>query len=347
MTKDSQYLDRLFDPEQLHEGVKLDGFTRTQAEKFYVDMWIIRRAEEVISDGMTSGLIKCPCHLGIGQEAVAVGISAHLSGKTDRVYGAHRSHSHFLALGGSPLSLFAEVLGRSTGCSGGNGGSMHLYDESIGFFGSVPIVGASIPIAVGAGLALKLQKTGGIAISYFGDGACEEGVFHESMNLASVMGLPVLFVCENNLFSSHLHISLRQPDRSTARFAEAHRIENIVIDGNDVAGVSSAVGDLVASMREGSGPKFVECITYRWKGHVGPRDDQDVGVFRGKELDQWKQRDPIRRQGDGLVTAYGLTTSDLRTLEQQANTIVQSAWMEALSAPAVDPSRLLEMVYGK
>ena len=229
-------------------------------------MLTIRIVEEKIGELVLEGLAKTPCHLAIGQEAVAVGVSAVLT-SSDRVFGGHRSHSHYLALGGGLYPLLAEVLGKSEGASHGLGGSMHLYSGSIGFHGSVPIVGATIPIAVGAALA-QPRWSGGrqIAVAYFGDGACEEGVFHESLNFAAVYGLPVLFVVENNLFSSHLHIELRQPSDSIARYAEAHRVRSLVIDGNDVGKVADAAEELVEPMRSGQGPALLEAVTFRFRG---------------------------------------------------------------------------------
>ena len=197
-------------------------------------MILIRKAEEKISENVENGTIKCPSHLGIGQEAIAVA-SALSMNKGDKVFGAHRSHAHFLALNDDTFSLFAEVLGRVDGCSQGMGGSMHIIDIENGFYGSVPLVGATIPIATGSALAAKMSNKGNIAISFFGDGACEEGVLHESLNFASIMSLPIIFICENNLFSSHLRIDQRQPSLNPSRFAKSHGIDSIILDGNNIS----------------------------------------------------------------------------------------------------------------
>ena len=287
-------LGSLVDPKQHREPVAIEGFADETVLRWFRSMLKIRLAEEAIAGMVESGEARCPCHLGIGQEAVAVGVAEHLRA-TDRCFGAHRSHSHYLALGGSLDELIAEVLGKVTGCSRGYGGSMHLRAPHVGLMGTVPIVAATIPIATGAALAAKLDGRGDIAVSFLGDGATEEGVFHESLNLAASMALPVLFVVENNLYSSHLHIGLRQPNDRVARFAEAHAIETRVIDGNDVATVSTVIGDLVTTMRDEPRPFLVEAVTYRWRGHVGHREDMDVGVERTDNLDSWKQRDPIGR----------------------------------------------------
>ena len=203
----NQEVNELIDPLKFRDQIDIDGIEKTMLIDMLRKMILIRKAEEKLSEHVESGKIKCPCHLGIGQEAIGVAVALIMK-KTDRAFGAHRSHAHFLALNENTYSLFAEVLGKYDGCSHGMGGSMHIVDNENGFKGSVPIVGATIPIATGAGLAAKMDKGGDIAISYFGDGSCEEGVFHESLNMASIMNLPVLYVCENNLFASHLHIDL-------------------------------------------------------------------------------------------------------------------------------------------
>lgn len=307
-------------------------------------MYLIRFAEEKIADKVTDGTIKCPCHLGIGQEAIAVGISQHLT-PLDRLFGGHRSHPHFLAQGGTAYSLFAEVLGKHTGCSKGMGGSMHLYDESIGFAGSVPIVGATIPLAVGAGLAAKKAGKKQVAVCYFGDGASEEGALHESLNFAATFNIPILFVCENNLFSSHLHINLRQPKDSIARFAEAHHIQSATIDGNDISLVSDVARKFVASAREHSKPAFLEAVTYRWRGHVGPREDIDVGLKRKDDLSEWKKRDPIGRLVTGLIEQKFITEAEVKEIQSSVREQINENWNQAEADPYPDESATLRYVY--
>ena len=196
-------------------------------------MLLIRKVELKIANLAKNKIINTPVHLSVGQEAIAVGISENLT-KTDQVLGNHRSHSHILAKGTDLNYFFAECYGKSKGLSGGFGGSMHLIDNSIGFKGSVPIVGATIPIACGYALANKLQSNNNISVAFFGDGACEEGVFHETLNFASVYNLPILFVVENNLFSSHLDIGLRQSSNKISRFAKSNDIEALTLDGNNI-----------------------------------------------------------------------------------------------------------------
>ncbi|MFZ2486576.1 MAG: thiamine pyrophosphate-dependent dehydrogenase E1 component subunit alpha [Anaerolineae bacterium] len=337
-------LGPLADPQLFHQPLDINGCDTELLIKQLRDMLIIRLAEEQIGDMVTAGKVHCPTHLGIGQEAVAVGVSATLR-STDRVFGAHRSHSHYLALGGEPYLLFAEVLGRVTGSSRGMGGSMHLFGPSHGFLGSVPIVGASVPIAVGTALAARMDGNGDIAVSYFGDGAVEEGAVQESLNLAATMQLPVLFVCENNLFASHMHIGLRQPDGSTVRFAQAHHIDYAVVDGNDVVAVTKIAREMAERARQGAGPAYLEAVTYRWRGHVGPREDTDVGVKRSEDLVQWKGRDPIRRLAVALELAGALSTDQFIALQNEIRQMITETWAKAELDPFPPSSALLDWVY--
>ena len=346
MNPDAFHLGGLADPAQCHDPVALGDTAPALLRAWLRKLIEIRCAEEKIGDEFGKSVIKCPCHLVIGQEAPAVGVAAHI-GKGDRVFGAHRSHAHFLALGGTLHHLLAEVLGKDTGCSRGMGGSMHLIDLANNFFGSVPIVGATIPIATGAALAAQMEGTGGIAVSYLGDGATEEGVFHESLNFASVFKLPVIYVVENNLFSSHLHISLRQPFDSICRFAAAHGVAWQRVDGNDTVAMSRAAGSAIAAARAGSGPQLIEAVTYRWRGHVGHREDNDVGVMRKEGLVEWKKRDPISRLVAGMVAAGHLTDTQLQADWEEFRAAVEVAWTCAASDPYPPASALLDRVYSQ
>ena len=325
--------------------VALAGFSAAEALAFLRRMRLIRSVEEQIARWVETGRARCPCHLGIGQEAVAVGI-AHALRRTDRLFGNHRSHAHYLAVGAGVYELLAEVLGRDTGCSRGMGGSMHLYAAGQGFLGSVPIVAGTIPIAVGAALAAKMDGGSDIAAAYFGDGACEEGVLHEALNLARVYEVPALFVCENNLFSSHLDINLRQPSDRMARFAEAHRVRTAVIDGNDVTGVARVASELIGWMRETRMPAFLELVTYRWRGHVGPKEDVDVGVRRRPEdLVAWKRRDPVARLERALLAAGHADAATLTALAADVTSEVEQAAVRAEAAPFPADAALLDRVY--
>lgn len=313
--------------------------------KNYESLLLIRLAEEAIADLAISKKAMCPCHLAIGQEAVAVGVANSLR-PDDRGYGAHRSHGHYLASGASLDKLFAEILGKDGGCSKGMGGSMHLYAPEHGFGGSVPIVAGTVPIAVGAALAFKQSKRDSVAIAYFGDGACEEGVVHECLNMASVMNLPIVFVVENNLFSSHLDINLRQPANRVARFADAHLIRAKTIDGNDVVEVSEVTADFVQAARDGKGPGFIEAITYRWRGHVGPNEDIDVGLQRRSEdVAAWKKRDPIARLRDALETTRNVTPEVFTLIRQRVEANIEASLKFAVDSPYPKASALLDRVY--
>jgi TPP-dependent pyruvate/acetoin dehydrogenase alpha subunit len=340
-------LGDLSDPAAYHEVLDIRGRKPDELLGFLRMMIRIRVVELHLADMRREGHIGGPVHLSVGQEAVATGVSCHL-GPRDKVFGGHRSHGHVLGLGSSVRGLFAEILGRDAGLARGMGGSMHLWDGPRGFLGSVPIVGGTVPLAVGAGLAAKMQEPGQVAVSYLGDGACEEGVVHESLNLASVLGVPVIFVVENNLFSSHMHIAQRQPFDSTARFAVAHGVRAEVVDGNDVVAVSAAAACLIDHARRGEGPGFLEAVTFRWLGHVDWRDDLDVGVSRSADdLALWRGRDPIRRLEDAMSAAKILSEEGVMELRAEVRAEVIDAWDEASSDPWPDQEALLGRVYAE
>jgi len=325
----------------------ISGYPPAELMGFLRTMLLIRAAEEQVAEWVEQGRAHCPCHLSIGQEAVATGVAATLRA-SDRLFGNHRSHAHYLAARGELYALLAEVLGRAHGCSQGMGGSMHLRSAACGFFGSVPIVAGTIPIAVGAGLAAKMDGGTDIAVAFFGDGACEEGVLHESLNLASIYGLPVLFVCENNQYSSHLDIALRQPSDRMSRYADAHRVRAQIVDGNDVTAIARIAGSLVDAARSNREPVFLEAITYRWRGHVGPNEDLDVGVRRSMQhLAAWKRRDPVRRLEEALRAAGLATPPQLAQLHDELRAQVHEAAARALSAPWPAESTLLDYVYAR
>lgn len=305
----------------------------------------IRCAERQLADGRRDGLIGGPVHLGVGQEAIAVGVSQSIK-STDHVFGAHRSHSHILALGGDVFKLFAEVLGRDAGFSRGMGGSMHLWDRSVGFSGSVPIVAGTVPLAVGAALAAKQRGSDEVAIAYLGDGAVEEGVVHESLNLSKTLELPVIFVIENNLYASHMHISERQPLRSTARFGAANGIYSRLVDGNDVVEVMDISTEMISRARAGQGPGLLEAITYRWYGHVDWRMDIDVGLDRTQEhVESWKKRDPIKRLSEALVLKTSENARTIASIEEEVQAAVLLAWDAALNSDWPSESSLIERVF--
>ena len=308
-------------------------------------MLLIRKTEQQLALGRKKGLIGGPVHLSVGQEAIAVGISQNLK-KTDRVFSSHRSHSHLLALNSDFYKLFAEVLGKKTGFSKGMGGSMHLFDQSNGFYGSTPIVAGTVSLAVGAALASKMQNLKDIGVSYMGDGAIEEGVVHECFNLAKVLNVPVLFVIENNLFASHMHISLRQPSNMISRFAVANHIPYKLLDGNDVIAVAQNSKKLIDRMRKVKGPAVLELVSYRWYGHVDWREDIDVGVDRSiEDIKNWKLKDPIYRLSQSMIHSKIWTKEEENELSNKIDTEIQIAWDKAMNDPYPSKDSILKFVY--
>lgn len=338
-------LGHLANPAQHQQPIDVSGQDAVVLITQLQMMLRIRLAERCLAAGRRDRLIGGPVHLAVGQEAVAVGVAAELR-KTDRVFGAHRSHSHVLSMGSSLHRLFAEILGKDTGLSRGMGGSMHLWDQPNGFYGSVPIVSGTVPLAVGAALAAKMQGGGDVGVAYLGDGAVEEGVVHESLNLARMLMAPAIFVVENNLFASHMHISLRQPKEATARFAAANDIPYEIVDGNDVVKVRAAAARLIELARAGNGPGFLEAVTYRWYGHVDWREDIDVGVNRSaEEVGAWRKRDPIGRLVAGLQALDLIDADHLAAMEAKIAEEVAEAWELAQSDAYPPLSALTSRVF--
>lgn len=340
-------LKDLSNPESLKFPIDISDVDIAFLMLMLESMLTIRKTEQKLALGKKSGLIGGPVHLGAGQEAIAVGISQHLR-STDRVFGAHRSHAHLLALNPNFYRLFAEVLGKETGFSRGMGGSMHLFDQSSGFYGSVPIVAGTVSLAVGAAMAAKLQKKSDIGVVYLGDGAVEEGVVHESFNLAKIQNAPILFVIENNLFASHMHISLRQTSDMISRFAKSNYIPYELLDGNDVVAVSHAAKRLVGDIRSGKGPRLIELVTYRFYGHVDWRDDVDVGVERSlADIENWKAKDPIVRLSESMKNSGYLSNDKEKELNQMIDKEIDKAWNRAMSDPYPSADSILKYVYSE
>jgi TPP-dependent pyruvate/acetoin dehydrogenase alpha subunit len=337
----------IFNSKELHNPISIDGLDHNILKRMINSMILIRKTEEKLALEKKNGLIGGPVHLGVGQEAIAVGVTENLK-KTDKVFGNHRSHSHLLALNSNFYKLFAEVLGKETGFSKGMGGSMHLHDQSNGFFGATPIVAGTVPLAVGAAMAAKMQNLKDIGVTYFGDGAAEEGIVHECFNLAKILKAPVLFVVENNLFASHMHISLRQPSERISRFAEANHIPHKLLDGNDVVTVAKKSREVIDNIRNGKGPELLELITYRWYGHVDWRKDVDVGVERSiKDIKNWTARDPIRRLSDSMIDSKVWTKEDEEKLGENIDNQIEIAWEKAMNDPYPSKKSILEFVYSK
>ena len=346
MDKDLK-LNDLKNPLNYQGTFAINSITSDKCEDLLKNLYLIREVEFKIAKKRESGEIGGPVHLAAGQEAIPVGVSQYLR-TSDFIFGAHRSHGHLISLGSSVRKLFAEVLGKKTGLSKGYGGSMHLIDQSVGFMGSVPIVAGTISLAVGAGFAISQKKSNSVAVAYLGDGAVEEGVFHESLNLAKINNLPVIFIIENNLFSSHMDINDRQPSFLTSRFADANLINHKIIDGNNIYEVIKSSEELINNTRETKDPSLIEAITYRWYGHVDWREDIDVGTARCQSsLNNWKLRCPIRRFEDSILEKNIFNQKYLTKIREEIKAYVNKEWELAKNDPLPDEDSVLKNIYFK
>jgi TPP-dependent pyruvate/acetoin dehydrogenase alpha subunit len=265
--------------------------------------------------------------------------------KDDYVFSTHRSHGHYLAKGGDTATLMAEIYGRATGCSRGRGGSMHLAAPELGLPGSTAIVAGSIPLAVGAALASCLQEKDTVAAVFFGDGAVNEGVWYESLNFSSLKKLPVIFVCENNLYSTHMPIASCLADTNIYKKAEAFAMPGIRVDGNDVIEVYQTAKKAVEDARKGKGPTLIECMTYRWRGHVGPNYDLEKGLRSREEFDCWMDKCPIDQFESTLLENQILSESEKTRITQDLEGEIESAITFARESPYPDASELLNNVF--
>ena len=297
---------------------------------FYENMLRIRLIEERIAAEYCKEEMRCPVHLSIGQEAVAVGVCSSLE-KHDEVLSGHRSHAHYLAKGGSLKRMLAEIMGKGEGCTHGVGGSMHLIDKSCGFRGAVPIVGSIIPIAVGLSFQHSIDSDDKVVVVFFGDGATEEGVFHESLNFAALKNLPIIFVCENNLYSVYSPMKVRQPkNRSLSKLVKGHGVESHKADGNDVVTVYELLQNAVGKARSGDGPTFFEFSTYRWREHCGPNYDNSLGYRTEEEFLEWKKRCPVDQ------VKKQLKNTDDKILIEQLEKEIDEAFAYARALPSLD-----------
>lgn len=307
-------------------------------------MLLLRLFEEKIVDVYAVQDMKSPVHLYIGEEAIAAGVCIHLK-KEDYLFTTHRSHGHCLAKGVDPKVLYAEFYGRRTGCCKGKGGSMHPADPDWGVLGTSAIVGGPIALATGAALASKMRGDGRVSVVFFGDGASEEGVFHESLNFASLKKLPVVFVCENNYYATNSPLSQRQPNEDIARRAEGYDIPGVQVDGNDVAAVYEAAAEALDRARAGEGPTLIECKTYRWKGHVGPKEDHLAGCRPEAELREWQKRCPLEAYEEYLVGSGVVTREAIRELAIEIDNGLDEALRFGKESPLPEVSELYEDVY--
>ena len=310
--------------------------------KLYRTMLTIRRFEERVSLEYARGNVLGYVHLYIGQEAIATGVCNNLR-IDDRIVSSHRGHGHSIAKGADVKRMMAEIYGKKTGYCKGKGGSMHIADFSVGMLGANGIVGAGMPIAVGAGLAAQLEKKDRVAVVFFGDGASQEGEFHESMSLASIWKLPLIFVCENNLYASSTPARYAVPIPDIYKKAESYGMPGAVVDGNDVVAVNEIAGELVTKARKGGGPALLECKTYRWHTHFELTSFPDPRPK--EELESWKKRCPVTAMEKRLLADGILTGNDLNEINNGILDKIEEAVKFAAESPFPDPEDALEDVY--
>lgn len=305
--------------------------------KMYKTMIKLRKFEESLIEPLINKEIVCPVHLYIGQEAVATGVCMNLRAE-DWTFSTHRSHGHYIAKGGDIKTLMAELYGKVTGCSKGRGGSMHLASAVVGLPGSSAIVAGTIPLAVGAALAFSMQKKDAVSVAFFGDGAACEGTFYEALNFAGLKKMPVIFVCENNLYSTHMPISSCLADVNIYKKADIFNMPGIRVNGNDVIEVFKVAKKAIEDARNGKGPTLIECMTYRWRGHVGPSYDLDKGLRSKEELEYWMNRCPIKTFEEFLFKHGILSKKEKIQIYENIKSEIEEALTFAKESPYPDPN---------
>lgn len=314
---------------------------KEQFSEMYRKMLEIRLFEEKVFDLYGQNLVPGTIHLYAGEEAVAVGVCSNLN-VDDYITSTHRGHGHCIAKGADLRRTMAEILGKKTGYCKGKGGSMHIADFAVGMLGATAVVGAGLPIAVGAGLSAKLRKTSQVVACFFGEGASNQGTFHESINMASVWALPVVFVCENNLYAMGTRQSRIMSVQNVADRAAAYGIPGVMVDGNDVLVVYEAARTAVERARAGKGPTLIECKTYRHKGH----SRVDSGKYRPREeVEEWLGKDPLKRFRQAMLGNGILTQTELEHVEKEVADEVADAVKFALDSPYPEGKEALENVY--
>ena len=311
------------------------------------EMIRIRKVEEAIADRYGEQKMRCPTHLSIGQEAPAAAAGAVLEA-TDLAVSGHRAHAHYLAKGGNLPALIAEIYGKATGCSRGKGGSMHLVDEAVGFMGSTAIVGGTVPVGVGLALSRALAGRGEIVCIFIGDAVLETGAFYESANFAATHKLPVLFLCENNLYSVYTPLAARQPEgRSLAKTAAALGLHAMEGDGNDARAAYDLVQAAADRARAGQGPQFVELATYRWREHCGHQYDNHIGYRTEAEFEAWRTRDPIRLFSEQLVRDGVVDQRWIDAASADIDLEIEQAFDFAETSPFPDPADAWSDLYSQ
>src|SRR5436853_695893 len=277
--------------------------------QLYRQMQVIRQCEEQLAKSHQRGLVHGACHTYVGQEAIAVGVCAHLR-PNDVVFSTHRGHGHALAKGLPPRDLMAELYGRQAGCSRGRGGSMHLFQPEVGMMGTSGIVGPCILQAAGAGYSFRLLERDNVGVAFFGDGAVNNGAFHEGLNMAAIWKLPVLFVCENNQYATEVPFASVAGNTDVSARGPAYGMPTLAVDGNDVLAVHAAADEAVRRARAGDGPSLLACTTYRTRAHS--EGMRDAGYRTREEVDEWRTRDPIKRLREHLLLG---ALADAQTLD--------------------------------
>jgi acetoin:2,6-dichlorophenolindophenol oxidoreductase subunit alpha len=307
----------------------------------YGNMTLMRKFDERVQQDFLAGKLTGALHVYCGEEAIAAGVCANLT-DCDYIVGTHRSHGHAIARGVDIKAIMAELHGRATGLCRGKGGSMHIGDLNLGMLGANGIVAAGLPLACGAALTAKVKRTGGVAVAFFGDGACNTGAFHEALNLAAVLKLPVVFVLENNEFADATHISYSAKIKDLSSRASAYGIPGFAIDGNDVFAVLQKAGELIQEARKDSRPSLLECKTFRYYGHyVG-----DAGSYRTKaQVEEYKTRDCIKRFEDRVIEHNLLTRETLSKIREKSVELVNEAVAFAENSPLPRAEECLDDVY--
>jgi len=313
----------------------------------YKTMLRIRYAEESLVEPLIKGDILTPTHLYSGEEAIAAGVCATLT-KEDYIFGNHRSHGHYLAKGGSMEKMIAEIYGRSSGCSRGRGGSMHLIDPENGVLGVAPIVAGTVSMALGASLASKIRRDGRVTVSFFGDGATGEGVLYESLNFAALKKLPIIFACENNFYATHLPLHEIRVNNKITELGKPFGIKSLSADGNNVLEVYETAKEAVEICRKDKGPVFIEFQTYRLRGHVGPYDNfegKHTDIRPKQERESWLKKDPINMFEKSLIQDEIFTPDELSSIKKEVENEVKEANHFAISSEKPDKSELLNYVF--
>ena len=309
----------------------------------YRMMLLIRRTEEQLARAHQAGMIPGPCHTYVGEEAIATGVCANLR-QDDVVFSTHRGHGHALAKGVSARAVAAELLGKATGCSQGRGGSMHLFAPESGLMGTSGIVGPSILQGAGAGYSFKLLGSDRVSVAFFGDGAVSNGAFHEGLNLAAIWDLPVVFVCEDNMYATEVPFHEATRNQNVAQRASvSYGMAALAVDGNDVLAVYQATEEAVARARAGNGPTLIECKTYRMRPHAeGMRDG---GYRTVEEVESWKKRDPIATFKTWLIANGSATEDEIGVLDSEVTATVDDAIDFARSSPFPDPATATDFIF--